>query len=99
MQAGFGDRVRFRSTELTERLGISGQLGSVFGESVPSSSGVVVEGPCPGDFAVNIVVDGRTGSVWIAPDHVEFVDHGAGQEMRLGDKRFIRSASGEWIEQ
>ncbi len=31
--------------------------------------------------------------------HVEFVDHGAGKEMRLGNERFIRSPSGERIEQ
>lgn len=99
MRVGFGDTVRFRSTELTKRLGLAGLIGSVFGESVPSISGVVVEGPCPGDFAVNVVVDGRSGSVWVDPDHVEFVDHGAGQEMRLGNKCFIRSASGEWLEQ
>jgi len=99
MHVSFGDRVRFRSTELTERLGLVGLLGSVFGESVPSSSGVVVEGACSDDFAVNVVIDGRQGSIWIAPEHVEFVDHGPGQEMRLGTKRFVRSASGEWLEQ
>jgi hypothetical protein len=83
---------------VTEQLGLAGLLGSVFGESVPSSSGVKVEGPCPGDFAVNVVADGRPGSVWIAPGHVEFIDHGAGQEMTIGKKRFIRSATGEWVE-
>jgi hypothetical protein len=99
MQVSFGDNVRFRSTPVTEQLGLAGQLGTINGESVPSSSGVVVEGPCPADLAVNVVVEGRSGSIWIAPDHIEFVDHGAGQEMTIGKKRFIRSASGQWIEQ
>jgi len=98
MQISFGDKVRFRSTAETARLGVVGQLGTVYGESVPSSSGVKVEGPCPDDFAINVVIDGRSGSIWIAPDHVEFVDHGAGQVMTIGDKRFVRSPSGVWIE-
>ena len=74
-----GRRVRCRSTAVTERLGVAGLLGSVLGETVPSTSEVAVEGACPDDYALMIVVDGRSGSFWIAPDHVEFVDHGVGQ--------------------
>jgi len=97
MHVCFGDKVRFRATSVTEQRGLVGLLGTIYGESIPSSSGVTDEGPCPHDFAVNVVVDGRAGSVWIAPEHVELVDHGAGQEMTIGKKRFIRSESGQWI--
>ncbi|MEZ6235653.1 MAG: hypothetical protein R3B68_15825 [Phycisphaerales bacterium] len=65
---------------------------------MPSASGVEVEGPCPSDFAVNVFIESRRESFWVSPEHVEFVDHGAGQVMTIGEKRFVRDASGEWME-
>ena len=99
MNIGFGDNVRVRSTPLTQQLGLAGMTGSIYGESVPSSSGVQVTGPCPHDFALNVVFPGRDGSVWLAPDLFEFVDHAPGTEIRIGNKRLLRSESGEWIEE
>jgi len=96
-QVGLGDRVRFRSSELTERLGVAGLLGLVCSETAPSLTDVVIEGACPRDFAVMILVDGRTEVVWLAPDHVEFVGHTPGEQILFFTKRIIRSASGEWM--
>jgi hypothetical protein len=99
LRPGFGDNVRIRSTPLTVQLGLADLSGSVYGESVPSSSGVQVTGPCPDDFALNVVIPGREGSIWLAPDLVEFVDHSPGTEIKVGSTRLIRAASGEWIKQ
>jgi len=99
-QVGFGDRVRIRRTPVMEAAGLAGLEGHIFGETIPSTSGVEIIGPAPDDFAVNVFVEGRDESYWIAPDHVEFVDHGAGQEIRLDGvpKRWVRRADGGWDE-
>lgn len=50
----FGDRVRVTETEETRRLGFAGLIGVVYGESVPSASGVAnIVGPTTEDFAYN----------------------------------------------
>jgi hypothetical protein len=36
--------------------------------------------------------------VRFAPDLVEFIDHGAGTEVRIGNKHLVRDVSGEWSE-
>ena len=35
-------------------------------------SGVAVEGMCPDDYALMVVVDDPTGLFWISPEHIEF---------------------------
>src|SRR5438105_4744518 len=94
----FGDNVRIRSTELTQRLGFAGCAGSVYGETKPSVSGVEVIGEVKNDFALNVMIDARREQFWFAPELVEFVDHGPGAEIKIGNRRFERDASGEWRE-
>jgi hypothetical protein len=92
------DHVRIRHTPVTEAAGIAGLEGSVYGESVPSSSGVEVIGPAPEDFAINVYVTERAESYWLAPEHVEFLDYNAGAELRIGQLRtkFVRRVDGGW---
>ncbi len=96
----FGDNVRVRSTPDTETLGVAGQVGQVYGETTPSVTGVAVVGQLAGDWALNVHFDGRTDTLWFAPELLEFVDHAAGTEMTFDGvpKKWTRSASGEWIE-
>jgi hypothetical protein len=96
----FGDRVRIRSTSVTREAGIAGLEGDVHGESVPSASSVEVIGPAPDDFVVNVYVDERGEGYWLAPEHVEFIDHNPGKEIRLDGvpKRWVRRADGTWNE-
>jgi hypothetical protein len=47
------------------------------------------------DLAYNVGF-GETDDEWFAPELVELVDHAPGSEMTIGDRRFIRSADGEW---
>jgi hypothetical protein len=99
-RAGFGDRVRIRHTSVTEAAGLAGLEGHVYGESMPSSSGVEVIGPAPDDFVINVFVEERNEGYWLAPEHVELLDHGPGQEIRLDGvpKRWVRRADGGWDE-
>jgi hypothetical protein len=97
---GFGDNVRVRPTPETKALGVAGQVGQVYGETTPSITGVVVVGQPVGDCALNVHFDGRTDTLWFAPELLELVDHAAGTEIRLEGvpKTWTRCSSGEWIE-
>ena len=94
------DNVRLRPTPETEALGVAGRVGQIYGETTPSSTGVVVIGQLVGDYALNVHFEGRTDTLWFAPELLEFVDHAAGTEIRLDGvpKTWTRSASGEWVE-
>src|SRR5947208_3198378 len=94
----FGDNVRIRSTELTERLGLARCSGSVYGETKPSISDVEVIGEVINDFALNVMIDARGEQLWFAPELVEFIDYAPGTEIKIGDRRMIRDASGQWRE-
>lgn len=96
----FGDNVRVRSIPETERLGLAGRTGSVFGETTPSTSGVAVIGNHARDFALNIYFDELQEGFWFAEEAVEFIDHNPGATITLDGvaKRWVRSASGEWDE-
>jgi hypothetical protein len=85
---------------VTEPAGLADLEGVIYGESVPSTSGVKVIGPAPDDFALNIHVETRSESYWLAPEHIELIDHNAGLEMRLDGvpKRWVRRADGGWDE-
>jgi hypothetical protein len=98
-QISMFDRVRILDAPLTRQLGIAGLIGTVYGESKPSSSGVEVSGPCPDDFALNISFEGHKDTIWLAPGSVQFVDHAPGTEVQVGSVRLKRSASGDWIDQ
>jgi hypothetical protein len=50
--AGFGDHVRIRATEETERLRLAGREGVVFGWTTPSVTGVEVIGTPAEDYAI-----------------------------------------------
>lgn len=97
---GFGDRVRIRATPVTEAAGIAGLEGDVYGESVPSLSGAEVVGVAADDFVLNVYVEARGEGYWLSPEHVEWVGHNPGQEIRLDGvpKRWVRRADGAWDE-
>ena len=96
----FGDHVRIASSDETEGSGFAGRSGHVFGESMPSSSGV---GPVIGDrgedLALSVFFDDTEEQEWFAPHLVEFLDHGGGQTMSLeGGPSFVRDSDGAWQE-
>jgi hypothetical protein len=98
MAISFGDNVRVATTPLTTALGLSGLTGAVYGETTASVTGVEVVVEVADDYAIAVQLDGRDGSIWFAPELLEFVDHAPGTEIVIGNRRLIRSESGEWIE-
>jgi hypothetical protein len=96
----FGDRVRIVSSDATSERGFGGRSGIVYGESMPSSSGV---GPIIGDrgedFALWVVFADTNEQEWFAPHLVEFLDHGGAQMMKIeGGPSFVRDPDGAWHE-
>jgi hypothetical protein len=93
-----GDKVRIRSTDVTESLGVAGQTGIVYGYTTPSVTGVDVIGNTPEDYAVSVGIEGRNEQFWFAVDLLEFVNHGAKTTMTIAGRQFIRDEGGEWRE-
>jgi hypothetical protein len=96
----FGDRVRIARSDETTKGGFAGRSGQVYGESMPSSSGV---GPVIGDrgedLALSVFFDDTNEQVWFAPHLVEFLEHGGVQTMSFdGGPSFVRNPDGVWHE-
>lgn len=100
MPVSFGDKVRVLSSPATDAAGISGLAGCIYGESVPSSSGVVVLGKLAADYAVNVFIEERQEGFWLDPSLVEFADHGAGAEITIQGSpvKLVRQTDGSWSE-
>src|SRR6266480_6120537 len=96
----FGDNVRVRLAPETESRAIAGLRGQIYGETTPSVTGITAIGTLQNDYAINVYFKDRKESVWLAPELVEILDHGAGTEINLEgvSKKWTRDASGEWIE-
>jgi hypothetical protein len=94
----FGDTVRIRTTAETERLGLGGRSGLVYGWTTPSDTGVQVIGSVANDRALSVKIEDRDEPLWLDPDLLELVDHTLGTTARIGDRSYTRSAEGEWIE-
>lgn len=99
MAFSFGDNVRVATTPQTVSLGIAGRMGQIYGFTTPSITDVEVIGSSGEDSAFNVQLEGDSRTLWLAPALLEFVDHAPGTEITVGNKRLVRSANGDWIEQ
>jgi hypothetical protein len=95
-----GDNVRALSAPETDALRVSGRVGTVYGQTVPSSSGVEIVGSASNDYAVSLFFEESGESYWFADHLVEFVDHGAGATVKLKgvDKEWVRMDDDTWEE-
>ena len=96
----FADRVRIRATTETQRLGLAGLEGMVYGWTTPSCTGVEVIGDRGEDFAVNVHFEALGRGFWFDEGLVELLDHGAGTVARLegSDREWVRLPDGGWEE-
>jgi hypothetical protein len=97
---GFGDLVRIGDSSETRELGYSGRQGQVFGESIPSSSGVEpVIGDRGEDFALSVFFEDTREQEWFAPHLVEFVGRPERMEMSIdGGPSYELAPDGSWTE-
>ena len=94
------DSVRVLSSSETESLGYARKTGTCYGFTTPSMTGVDVIGDAGADLAFNVhFEDDEVEDAWFAPDLLQLVDHGPGTTISIGDKTFVRTADGEWIEE
>jgi hypothetical protein len=70
-------------------------MGTFYGFTTPSVTGIAFVGASPTNLAYNVGFDGDQDA-WFAPELIELVDHAPGSEMTIGGRRFVRSADGEW---
>ncbi|MGB8011823.1 MAG: hypothetical protein WCF68_09440 [Terriglobales bacterium] len=94
----FGDKVRIRSEKATESKGVAGKTGIVYGQTTPSVTGVEVIGAATEDYAIAVMVEGHSESLWFAENLLEFVDHQPGTTIGVAGRHLIRDEHGEWYE-
>jgi hypothetical protein len=94
----FGDKVRVVATASTENRGVAGQTGIVYGFTTPSQTGVEVVGDSTDDYAIAVMIEGRSNAMWFAANLLEFLDHQPGTTVEIGSKRLIRDDAGRWHE-
>ena len=94
---GFADRVRIKRTEETERLGLAGCEGQVFGYTTPSVTDVAVVGILADDYAANVHFDELAEGFWFADHLIEQIDHAPGTTISLEgqDAECVRLKNGE----
>ena len=92
MSISFGDNVQGCRDAADHGLGFAGRVGQVYGETTPSVTGVEVVGDTCDDFAIAVQFEGKSDSIWFAPQLLEFVDCAAGTEVVIGNKRLVRDS-------
>ncbi len=95
----FGDTVKIKENPDTIKIGVQGKIGQIYGWTEPSVSGAKVIGTLQKDFAYNVYVEQDNQDFWFPEEYLEFIDHGAGTEVSIGNSSFIRNQDGEWVEQ
>ena len=98
MEIAFGDNVRVIVTPETAAMGLASEAGQVLGFTTPSSTFVEVIGDLAEDYAINVSFEEIEGEFWFSKNLLEFIDHGAGTEMIIGDLKSVRRADGTWDE-
>jgi hypothetical protein len=94
----FGDNVRIRITPATQAAGVAGRTGNVTGFTTPSVMGIKVIGEVKEDFAFSVTFENPHAQLWFAPELIELVNRAPGQDIQLGQKRWVRRADGGWDE-
>jgi hypothetical protein len=92
-----GDIVRILTAPETVAAGYADRTGTCYGFTTPSMSGEDVIGSAVEDDALSIHFDDGS-SAWFTRSLVAFVDVDSGQMMRIGEKWFVRTPDGDWIE-
>jgi hypothetical protein len=99
-RASFGDNIRIKDTRLTRKRGIANKQGVVYGETIPSVTGIEAIGEASGGLALNVHLADGDESLWLAPELIEIIDHAIGTEITLDgvNKRWVRRSDGGWDE-
>lgn len=94
----FGDKVRVRATSSTESQGVAGQTGIVRGFTTPSQTRVEVIGDSNDDYAIAVMIEGKSKAMWFGENLLEFLDHQPVTTVEISNRRLIRDEQGQWHE-
>jgi hypothetical protein len=95
----FGDKVKFVDNEITRKAQVAMQEGTCLGFTTPSVTNINYIGKTEIDYAISIELNDTKEIVWTTQDLVEFISHGEGQVIEIGNKRATRRADGSWKEE
>jgi len=98
MNIEFGDKVKFVDDETTRKAGVAAKEGICLGFTTPSVTNVEFIGKTEIDYAISIELSDTKEIIWTTQDLVEFIGHGEGQVVEIGNKRATRRADGSWKE-
>jgi hypothetical protein len=82
----------------TVELKLNGLTGIVFGQTIPSMSGVddIIVGDSTADSAINVYFDDLKKGYWFSEDLVLFVDHNVGAVASVGQTKMEKQSDGSW---
>lgn len=89
--------VRVRRTPETEKLGLAGEIGEIYGFTTPSVTGVTVIGDDGQDFAESVFFEKTGEQLWFAEAALDYLDHDPSLEITMGGKRMFYD-QGRWRE-
>ena len=99
MNIEFGDNVRFIDNDITRAASIALKKGTCTGFTTPSMTKIDFIGDANSDYALSIEVEETEEVIWATQDLLEFLGHGKGQIIEIGNKRATRNADGSWKEE
>lgn len=67
--------------------------------TLPSVTKIAFIGKTQSDYAISIEIEGTDQIIWTTQDLVEFISHGEGMVIEIGNKRATRNADGSWKEE
>lgn len=95
----FGDHIRFIDNETTQVAGVALKEGICMGYTTPSVTNIDYIGETEIDYAISVELKENSKIIWATQDLLEFIDHGEGQIIEIGNKRATRRADGSWKEE
>lgn len=95
----FGDNVKFVDNDATRKAGVALKEGVCLGFTTPSITNITFIGYTEIDYAISIQLNDTQEILWATQDLVQFVNHGEGQVIEIGNKRATRRADGSWKEE
>ena len=95
----FGDKVKFVDNETTQKAEVANKEGTCLGFTTPSMTNIEFIGETEIDYAISIELTDNSEIIWTTQDLVEFISHGEGQVMEIGNIRATRRADGTWKEE
>ena len=90
--------IRIKASPETDRLKLTGKIGSYYGFTTPSVTGVDVIGDLGEDFAASVFFEDTGDQLWFADSVLEFLDHDPSLEGTIGGRRMFYTSDGRWQE-